>query len=148
MDPKSLWGLSATSTKHRDGFNRMIQDALDGRIDYILTKSVSRFARNTVSSLTLIRNSRTRAFSCTLRKKTSTPETPRASCSSRLLAAWRRKNPKAYPKTSPGGSASAWPTAKSPCPTNNFSATQRARTASWKSSRKKPRLYSSSTKCT
>jgi DNA invertase Pin-like site-specific DNA recombinase len=48
-------GISATSTKKRDGFNRMIQDALDGKIDLILTKSVSRFARNTVDSLTTVR---------------------------------------------------------------------------------------------
>ena len=45
-------GISATSTKKRDGFNRMISDALEGKIDLILTKSVSRFARNTVDTLT------------------------------------------------------------------------------------------------
>jgi DNA invertase Pin-like site-specific DNA recombinase len=49
-------GISATNTKHRDGFNRMISDALDGKIDLIITKSVSRFARNTVDSLTTVRN--------------------------------------------------------------------------------------------
>ena len=43
------------SMKKRDGFNRMITDALDGKIDLILTKSVSRFARNTVDSLTTVR---------------------------------------------------------------------------------------------
>ena len=48
-------GISATGTKHRDGFNQMIQDALDGKIDLIVTKSVSRFARNTVDSLTTVR---------------------------------------------------------------------------------------------
>ena len=48
-------GISATSIKNRDGFNRMVQDALDGKIDLILTKSISRFARNTVDSLTTIR---------------------------------------------------------------------------------------------
>lgn len=48
-------GISATSTKHRDGFNSMIADALDGKIDLIITKSVSRFARNTVDSLTTVR---------------------------------------------------------------------------------------------
>src|SRR5665647_245391 len=48
-------GISATSTKKRDGFNRMISDALAGKIDLILTKSVSRFARNTVDSLTTVR---------------------------------------------------------------------------------------------
>jgi site-specific DNA recombinase len=48
-------GISALNTKHRDGFNEMISDALDGKIDLIVTKSVSRFARNTVDSLTTVR---------------------------------------------------------------------------------------------
>lgn len=48
-------GISALNTKHRDGFNRMVADALDGKIDLIVTKSVSRFARNTVDSLTTVR---------------------------------------------------------------------------------------------
>lgn len=48
-------GISATNTKHRSGFNKMIEDALAGRIDLIVTKSVSRFARNTVDSLTTVR---------------------------------------------------------------------------------------------
>ncbi|SET03089.1 recombinase family protein [Anaerobranca gottschalkii] len=48
-------GISATNTKKRDGFNKMIEDALDGKIDMIITKSVSRFARNTVDTLTTVR---------------------------------------------------------------------------------------------
>ena len=48
-------GISATSTKKRDGFNRMVADALGGKIDMIITKSVSRFARNTVDTLTTVR---------------------------------------------------------------------------------------------
>ena len=48
-------GKSATNTKKRDDFNAMIKDAMDGKIDMILTKSVSRFARNTVDSLLTIR---------------------------------------------------------------------------------------------
>lgn len=48
-------GISALNTKKRDGFNRMIADALDSKIDLIVTKSVSRFARNTVDSLTTVR---------------------------------------------------------------------------------------------
>lgn len=48
-------GISGTSTKRRDGFNTMIDAALYGRIDLIVTKSVSRFARNTVDSLSTIR---------------------------------------------------------------------------------------------
>ena len=48
-------GISGTNTKKRDGFNRMVADALSGKIDLILTKSISRFARNTVDTLTTIR---------------------------------------------------------------------------------------------
>jgi site-specific DNA recombinase len=48
-------GISGTSTKHRAGFNQMINDALAGKVDLIITKSISRFARNTVDSLTAIR---------------------------------------------------------------------------------------------
>ena len=48
-------GITATNTKKRTGFNLMIGDALSGKIDLIITKSVSRFARNTVDSLTTIR---------------------------------------------------------------------------------------------
>ena len=48
-------GISGLSTKHREGFNRMVEDCLAGRIDLILTKSISRFARNTVDTVTTIR---------------------------------------------------------------------------------------------
>lgn len=48
-------GISATNTKKRDGFREMIEDALAGKIDLIITKSVSRFARNTVDSLVTVR---------------------------------------------------------------------------------------------
>ena len=48
-------GISGVMTKNREGFNRMISDALAGKIDLIVTKSVSRFARNTVDSLTTVR---------------------------------------------------------------------------------------------
>ena len=48
-------GISGTSTKKREGFQSMVEDALAGKIDLIITKSVSRFARNTVDSLSTIR---------------------------------------------------------------------------------------------
>lgn len=48
-------GISATNTKKREGFKAMVADALAGKIDLIITKSVSRFARNTVDSLTTVR---------------------------------------------------------------------------------------------
>ena len=48
-------GISGTNTKRRAGFNQMVADALAGKIDLIVTKSVSRFARNTVDSLMTVR---------------------------------------------------------------------------------------------
>lgn len=48
-------GISGLDTRKRDGFNEMIADALSGAMDLIVTKSVSRFARNTVDSLVTIR---------------------------------------------------------------------------------------------
>ena len=44
-------GITGTSVKKREGFNRMIADCEDGKINTILTKEVSRFARNTVDTL-------------------------------------------------------------------------------------------------
>jgi DNA invertase Pin-like site-specific DNA recombinase len=43
-------GISGTQTEKRIEFQRMINDAVDGRIDLIITKSISRFARNSASS--------------------------------------------------------------------------------------------------
>ena len=48
-------GITGTSTEHRAGFLAMMEDCRAGKIDRILTKSVSRFARNTVDSLNAIR---------------------------------------------------------------------------------------------
>ena len=48
-------GITGTSRKHRVGFNKMIQDAMDGKIDKIIMKSVQRFARNTLDTIGLAR---------------------------------------------------------------------------------------------
>lgn len=48
-------GISATSTKGREQFHAMIEDCKAGKIDMIFTKSISRFARNTVDCLNYIR---------------------------------------------------------------------------------------------
>ena len=44
-------GISGTSTKKRDSFNRMIADARAGRFDFIITKEISRFSRSTLDSI-------------------------------------------------------------------------------------------------
>jgi site-specific DNA recombinase len=48
-------GISGTSTKNRTGFLEMIKDAKEGKFDYIITKSISRFARNTLTCISVVR---------------------------------------------------------------------------------------------
>lgn len=49
-------GISGTNTKKRDEFNRMIDECHAGNIDMIITKSISRFARNTLDCLKFIQD--------------------------------------------------------------------------------------------
>ena len=62
-------GISATNTKKREGFKAMVADALAGKIDLIVTKSVSRFARNTVDSLSTIRKLKEHGTECYFEKE-------------------------------------------------------------------------------
>ena len=55
-------GISGTRADKRPEFNRMINDCLAGKIDYIITKSVSRFARNTVDCLDAVRMLKSRGI--------------------------------------------------------------------------------------
>lgn len=48
-------GITGTSTKNRVEFNKMIRDCKKGKIDRIITKSISRFARNTLDCLKYVR---------------------------------------------------------------------------------------------
>ena len=48
-------GISGTSLAHREEFNRMMNDCTSGKIDMIVTKSISRFARNTVDAISAVR---------------------------------------------------------------------------------------------
>lgn len=48
-------GISGTSLAHREEFHRMLEDCKSGKIDLIITKSISRFARNTVDSISTVR---------------------------------------------------------------------------------------------
>lgn len=62
-------GISGTSTKGRKEFQRMINDAKNGKIDLIIAKSMSRFARNTLDTLTYIRELKARGVECFFQKE-------------------------------------------------------------------------------
>ena len=58
----SDYGASGSNTNVRTNFMRMIRDAYNGKIDLILTKSISRFARNTVDTLKYVRELKTKGI--------------------------------------------------------------------------------------
>ena len=62
-------GISGTGMKKRTEFNRMIAACKRGRIDIILTKSLSRFARNTVDCLETVRVLRTQGIGVIFEKE-------------------------------------------------------------------------------
>lgn len=62
-------GISGCSIKGRQGFQAMIEEALNGGINLITTKSVSRFARNTVDSLSTIRKLKEHNVECYFEKE-------------------------------------------------------------------------------
>ncbi len=78
MDVYSDEGISGTNYKNRDGFNRMVGDAKAGKIDLILTKSISRFARNTVDSLTITRDLKKHGVEVFFEKENISSMDPRA----------------------------------------------------------------------
>ena len=102
-------GITGTNTKKREGFKSMVADALAGKIDLIITKSVSRFARNT-----------------------SGPSMARASCCSRSCPRWHRRSPDPFPRTAHGASGSVLQMARSQSRSSGFWATTWDRTTiSW-----------------
>ncbi|MFL0194819.1 recombinase family protein [Clostridium sp. WILCCON 0269] len=62
-------GISGTGTKNRTEFLRMIKDAREGKIDLVLTKSISRFARNTMDLLKYVRELKERGISVLFQKE-------------------------------------------------------------------------------
>lgn len=64
-------GISATNTKKREGFNQMVAEAMAGKIDLIITKSISRFARNTVDTLTTVRKLKEKGSRYILKRRIS-----------------------------------------------------------------------------
>ena len=55
-------GISGTDTRKREEFNRMIEECMEGKIQMVITKSISRFARNTLDCLKYIRQLKDRGI--------------------------------------------------------------------------------------
>ena len=66
-------GITGTSVEKREDFQRMMQDCRKGKIDRILVKSISRFARNTKDALRLSENSKNSVSVFSSRNRVLTP---------------------------------------------------------------------------
>ena len=78
VDIYSDEGITGTNLKKRSGFNRMIEDAMNGKIDLILTKSISRFSRNTVDSLSITRQLKAKSVEVYFEKENISSMDPQA----------------------------------------------------------------------
>ena len=75
MDVYADEGLTGTRADKREDFKRLMRDCRAGKIDRIIVKSVSRFARNVEDCLDNIRQLKALEYRYTSRKKISTPPT-------------------------------------------------------------------------
>ena len=73
-------GISGTNTKKRTEFKRMIDECMAGNIDMIITKSISRFARNTLDCLQYIRQLKDKNIPVYFERSQSTQWMPKAKC--------------------------------------------------------------------
>jgi predicted site-specific integrase-resolvase len=80
-------GISGTSTERRTDFKRMIEDCKAGKIDMVITKSISRFARNTMDCLNYVRLLKEKESPCILKPKILILLIPLEKCCSQFSAA-------------------------------------------------------------
>lgn len=73
--------ITGTQVKKREDFQRLINDCMNGDVDMVITKSISRFARNTLDTLKYVRMLKDKGVAVFLKKKTSTPLLWTVNCS-------------------------------------------------------------------
>lgn len=98
-------GISGTNTKKRDEFNRMIADCRAGKIDMIITKSISRFARNTLNCLNYVRELKDLGIGIIFEKENIIPWMRKAKCCLPSFPHWRRMRAAPFQRTVHGESA-------------------------------------------
>ena len=121
-------GISGTNTKRREGFKEMITDALDGKIDLIVTKSVSRFARNTVDSLVTIRKLKENGVECYFEKEGIYTFDGKGELLITIMSSLAQEESRSISENVTWGSVSVLRTEKLQCRINAFSDMKRART--------------------
>lgn len=92
-------GISGTNTKKREQFNEMIDDCEAGKIDKVITKSISRFARNTLDCLKYVRKLKELNIDIFSRRRTSTPWKLAESSFLQSWLHWPNRNHSLFHKT-------------------------------------------------
>ena len=137
-------GISGTNTKHRIGFNEMIADAMSGKIDLIITKSVSRFARNTVDSLVTIRKLKEKGVEVYFEKENIYTFDGKGELLLTIMSSLAQEESPPYPKMSPGANENGLPMGRSTCHISSSLATEKAQTVFPKLYRKRRSLSTGS----
>ena len=140
-------GISATNTRHRDGFNRMIADALAGRIDLIVTKSVSRFARNTVDSLTAVRKLKEHGTEVYFEKEGIYTFDSKGELLITIMSSLAQEESRSISENVTWGQRNALQTERCRCRINPSSATAKGLTACRRLCRRRRRSSGRSTSC-
>ena len=124
-------GITGTSTKRREGFKRMVADALAGRIDLIVTKSVSRFARNTVDSLTTIRKLKEKGVECYFEKENIWTFDGKGELLITIMSSLAQEESRSISENCTWGQRKRLQTERSRSHSTGSSATTEAQTVSW-----------------
>lgn len=138
-------GISATDTRHRSGFNQMVQDALDGKIDLIVTKSVSRFARNTVDSLTTVRKLKEKGVEVYFQKENIYTLDSKGELLITIMSSLAQEESRSISENVTWGKRKRFADGRSAWPTAPSSATGKGRTGRWRWCRRRRRPCGSST---
>jgi len=125
--------VSGLSIKNRPGFQSMIADALDGKIDIILTKSVSRLSRNTADNLQAIRQLKEKGVEIRFEKENINSMDGSGELLLTIMASLAQEESRSLSLNVTWGQRKRNRTAKFHCPTNNSLAMKKARMAARKS---------------
>lgn len=132
-------GISGTNTKRREGFNDMVADALAGKIDLIVTKSVSRFARNTVDSLVTVRKLKEHHVEVFFEKENIYTFDSKGELLITIMSSLAQKRAAPFQRMSHGVRESVLRTVKSVCLINSSWATTVVKAVSPSSTKRKPK---------
>ena len=125
----------------------MIDDALAGKIDRIVTKSVSRFARNTVDSLTTIRQLKENGIECYFEKENIWTFDGKGELLLTIMSSLAQEESRSISENCTWGQRKRFADGRSRFPSTGSSATTVGRTAIWWPTGSRRPLFSASTPC-